>query len=497
MSDSTYLLEMKGISKSYPPIQALKKVNFKLTPGSVHVLVGENGAGKSTLMKILSGEEQPDEGEMIYRGQKVRFATPRAAQDARIAIIHQELTPIYDMNVAENLFLGRYISKLGGLLMDRRRLYENAKALLGQVRLNVSPKSLMRDLTVAQIQMVEIAKAISRNARIIIMDEPTSAISDSEVTTLFQIIEKLKQQGVGIVYISHKMDEIFQIADEITIFRDGFDVGHYLPNEIDRQTLIEKMVDRPVNEIFPQKKTKPGDCILSIEDLSCGKLFQDISFKLHKGEILGLGGLMGAGRTEIVETLFGIMQPSAGTLKLKGKTVTHKHPRQAIRNGIGLITDDRKRKGLVLDMDISQNIVMASYDKISNLSILNPNKIRQIANRFAATLRLNMYGLRQLVGNLSGGNQQKVVLAKWMVLNPDILIFDEPTRGIDIGAKEEIYRLISQLAEQGKAIIYISSEMQEMVGMCDRILVLNNGRMTGELKEEDICQTNIMKLASA
>jgi len=495
MGKGNFLLEMKNICKTYPPVQALKNVSFSLSPGSVHVLIGENGAGKSTLMRILSGEELPDSGHMTYQGKKISFLNPRAAQKAQISMIHQELTPVYDMNVAENLFLGRGFSKFWGVMVDFKLLYQKAEDLLKEVILDISPRLYMRDLTIAQIQMVEIAKAISREAKIIIMDEPTSAISDAEVETLFKIIKRLKQQGVSIIYISHKMDEIFRIADEISIFRDGSNVGHYLPHEIDRQQLIEKMVNRPINEIFPVRKSEIGECILSVENLSCGKLFQNISFNLHRGEILGLGGLMGSGRTEVVETIFGIEKATNGTIKLYGRAVEHRNPRDAIENSIGLITDDRKRKGLVLQMGIDQNIVMASYEKISKYLILNYKRLRNVSSEYARSLNLNMYGPGHITAKLSGGNQQKVVLAKWMLLNPDILIFDEPTRGIDIGSKEEFYHLISQLAESGKSVIYISSEIKEMVGMCDRVLVLHEGVTNGELKKHEITQTNIMKLA--
>lgn len=496
MEDQKYLLEMKQISKSFGPVEVLHGVDFKVQTSSVHVLMGENGAGKSTLMKMLSGEEKPTEGTIVYEGKEVVFSHPSQARDAQIAMIHQELTPIYDMTVAENLFLGKIPARLGGLKIDYAKLYQMSQEILDSVMLDVSPKDKMSRLTVAQIQMVEIAKAVYQKAKIIIMDEPTSSISDKEVEILFQMIGRLKKQGIAIIYISHKMDEIYQIGDEVTILRDGGLVGHYPLKEITKQELIEKMVDRPMDEIYPDRESSIGDVVLKVEELSSDHWFKNISFELHKGEILGIGGLMGAGRTEVVETIFGILPKTSGKIFINGKEVKNHSPKQVIAEGIGLITDDRKKKGLVFARDIAQNVIMADYKSVSKAGILNYRKVREKASEKVKELSLKMSGLNQPVGTLSGGNQQKVVLAKWMLKNPDILIFDEPTRGIDVGSKQEFYNLINELAKEGKSIIFISSEMQEVIGMCDRVIVLCEGHLTGELSTEEITQVNIMALAS-
>lgn len=496
MGEQKYLLEMNHITKSFGPVEVLHGVELKVKPSSVHILLGENGAGKSTLMKMLSGEEKPTTGTIIYDGKEVAFGHPRDARDAQIVMIHQELTPIYDMSVAENLFLGKIPVKLKGFKIDYSKLYQMSQEILDAVMLDVSPKDKMSSLTVAQIQMVEIAKAIYQQARIIIMDEPTSSISDKEVEILFEIIERLKKQGIAIIYISHKMDEIYRIGDEVTIMRDGDYVGHYPLTEITKQELIEKMVDRPMDEIYPVRKKNIGEVVMKVDDLSAGNWFEHISFELHRGEILGIGGLMGSGRTEVVETIFGIHKRTSGKIMVGGKTVKNRTPKEAISNGIGLITDDRKKKGLVLLRDIAQNTIMADYGKVSRAGILNYGKVSKTVTEKVNGLSLKMTGIHQTTGTLSGGNQQKVVLAKWLLKNPDILIFDEPTRGIDVGSKQEFYNLIQKLAEQGKSIIFISSEMQEVIGMCDRVIVLCGGHMTGELNKNEITQVNIMSLAS-
>lgn len=496
MEQPQYLLEMTDITKSFGPVEVLHGVDFKLKKSSVHVLLGENGAGKSTLMKMLSGEEKPTSGKILYDGREVLFNNPREAKEAQIAMIHQELTPIYDMTVAQNLFLGKIPTKFGGIKVDYGKMHEMSREILEEVMLDISPKAKMASLTVAQIQMVEIAKAVHQKAKVIIMDEPTSSISDKEVEVLFEIIEKLKAQGVAIVYISHKMDEIYRIGDEITILRDGKYVGHYALSEIEKKELIEKMVDRPFDEIYPVRESKVGEVVLKVEDLSHGKKFHNISFELHKGEILGIGGLMGAGRTEVVETIFGIEKATSGKVYVNGKEIKIRSPKQAIANGLGLITDDRKKKGLVLQRNVAQNTILVDYGKVSKMGVLKSKQVKKVAGHQAESLNLKMSGLSQLVGTLSGGNQQKIVLAKWLLKNPDILIFDEPTRGIDIGSKQEFYNLISELAKQGKSIIFISSEMPEVIGMCDRVVILCEGRITGTLEKDEITQVNIMALAS-
>ena len=494
---SAYKIQMINISKSFPGVKALNKVNLNLKKGSVHALMGENGAGKSTLMKILAGIQQQDDGEILLDGQKVKFYNPKDSLIKGISMIHQELSPVLEMTIAENLFLGREFRLRGNILLYYKKMNHKAKSMLEKVGLKLNPRTQMKHLTVAQMQMIEIAKAIDYNSEIIIMDEPTSAITNREVDTLFQMIEKLKKEGHCIIYITHKMDEVFRIADEITVFRDGMHIGTYMANEINQDLLIKKMVDRELTEIFPQKKCNINDIKFSVRNLAQNNKFKDISFDVHEGEIVGLAGLMGSGRTEVVESIFGITKLNNGQIYIEGKPVNIKNPSDAIKNSIGLVTEDRKISGLVMPLSVKDNIVLPSVKNFSKFKfITNVKRERVETENYIKALRIKTPGMNQIIKFLSGGNQQKVVLGKWLMMAPKILIFDEPTRGIDIGAKTEIYRLVCDLAEQGKSIIFISSEMQEILGMCDRIIIFHEGRISGELKREEATQEKLLKYAT-
>lgn len=489
------VLEAKNITKRFPGVLALSNVNFRLVKGKVHALMGENGAGKSTLMKIIAGIYQADEGEIFLHGEKVDFHTPKQALRQGISMIHQELSPILDMTIAENLFLGKEFCK--GRIIDYKKMNREATLLLERVGIRLSPTMLMKDLSVSQMQMVEIAKALSYNAEIIIMDEPSATITDREVANLFNIIRSLKEDGRCIVYITHKMDEVFSIADEITVFRDGNYIGTYDVDEIDENELIVKMVDRELSEIYPEKHNEIGEEVLKVEHLSQKGVFENISFVLKKGEILGFSGLMGAGRTEVMNALFGITQPTSGEIFIHGEKIEKVSPKKVISKGVGYVTEDRKGNGLVLPMSVYDNTIIPSLRQLSNkFGVINKKKAMDAAEDYRKKLNIKTPSMQQTVAQLSGGNQQKIVLAKWLLQNPDILIFDEPTRGIDVGAKTEIYKLIVKLAEEGKAIIVISSEMPEVLGLSDRVIVFCEGRKTGELKKEEANQEKIMFLAA-
>ena len=498
MIEQTYLLEMNNITKTYVGVFALKDVTIKVKPGTVHALVGENGAGKSTLMKILAGEVQPNSGKIFFGGKEVSFSSRRAAIECGVSIIHQEMINVLDMTVAENLFLGREFRKKNGFIIDIKKMNLEAKKLLDMVNLDIPPNKKMRTLTVAQMQMCEIAKAISYNSKVFIMDEPTSAITESETEILFGLIKKLKSEGHSIIYISHKLEEIYTIADEISILRDGIKVAEFDSMEVPRKILVKNMVDRDVLDIYPKRENKIEDVALKVENLYQKSKFEDVSFEVHYGEIFGIAGLMGAGRTEIVEAIFGMTKLDSGDIYIDGKKKLINSPRKAIRSSIGLITDDRKLKGLIMPMNIKDNIVMTNFKAFSSstMKFISWSKIKKEARKYVDILKIKTSDLEQKVEALSGGNQQKVVLSKWLIRDPDILIFDEPTRGIDIAAKMDFYNHISMLAESGKAVIFISSEMQEVVGMCNKVLVLHEGRVTGELTGEDITQEKIMHLAT-
>lgn len=487
------LLEMKGIEKSFNTVQVLHGVNLILRPGTVHALMGENGAGKSTLMKALAGIHRCDKGTIAIKGQVVEIQSPKHSQELGVAMIHQELSPVPEMTVAENIFLGREPGK--GPFVNYEAMYRQTEELLASLKVNINPKAKVGSLKVADQQLVEIAKAISLNAEIIIMDEPTSAITDKEVDHLFELVEDLKKQGKGIIYISHKMDEIFRISDDITVLRDGVYVNTWKASDIDNAVLIKNMVGRELTEIYPKTQVEIKDVILEVKNFSLGKKFQNISFHVRKGEIFGVAGLVGAGRTELMHALFGLDKPDSGEVFFDGKPIQVKRPKDAINKGIAYVTEDRKQEGLVLEMSIAQNITLSSMKELSSGLFVKEGEERRIVKEQIERLRIKLNSPKQMVKSLSGGNQQKVVLAKWMMKDPKLLILDEPTRGIDVGAKSEIYKLMCEYVAKGNSIIMISSEMPEVMGMADRILVLSNGLVGGEASREEFKQEHIMQMA--
>lgn len=494
-----YVLEMKNIFKSFPGVKVLEDVNLQVRPGEVHALMGENGAGKSTLMKILMGIYKADQGKIFLQGQETAIHGPKDAMGKGISMIHQELNTLLDMEVAENVFVGREILKKGlskMKIVDLDKMREETGRYFKEMNIDINPRAKMRTLSVAEMQLVEIVKAISLNSRIIVMDEPTSAITEREAQVLFTQIDRLKKQGVAIIYISHKMDEIFRISDTITVLRDGKWIGTKPASELDDDSLIKMMVGRELTDIYPKEETQIGDVILEVKNLSRGKKVKDVSFSLRKGEVLGIAGLVGAGRSELVETIFGLYHKTGGEIYLQGQKTEIKSSRDAIRNRMALITEDRKLTGLNLIGTVKENISIVSLKKLSSNGIIDKKKEGGIADQYIKDLKIKTPNRDVMVGNLSGGNQQKVVLAKWLLGEPEIIIFDEPTRGIDIGAKRDIYLLINELAKEGKAVIVISSEMAEVMGICDRIMVMCEGHMTGELPREEFSQELIMSYAS-
>lgn len=491
----TKLLEMKNITKRFPGVLALDNVELSVDYGEVHVLMGENGAGKSTLMKILAGLIKADSGDVIYKGNKIDLQSPKAALDIGISMIHQELNTILDMTVAENICLGKEVTSRG--FTRRRFMNQETKKLLESIEIDISPELKMRDLSIAQMQMIEIAKAISYDSSIIIMDEPTSAIPDREVDQLFKIIGKLKKDGVGIIYISHKMKEIYKIADKITIFRDGKYIATEEASKLPKDKLISLMVGRKLDQMFPTKDNVVGETVLKVNNLSLNNVFEDVSFKLKKGEILGFAGLMGAGRSEVAETIFGIYQATSGNLEFKGNTFTFKSPCEAIMNGFAMVTEDRKKTGLNLKTTIMRDMTITSLDQIYKWGqLVNLRNEISETDKQIKNLNIKTPSRYQMISNLSGGNQQKVIVGRWLMTEPDILIMDEPTRGIDVGAKFEIYSIILDLAKAGKSIIMISSELPEIIGLCDRTVVMHEGKVSGILEREEFTQENIMSYAT-
>lgn len=489
------VLKMVGITKQFPGVLALDSVNFEVERGEIHALVGENGAGKSTLLKILAGAITMDKGEILLEGKPVRFSSPLDAINMGIAVIYQEFNLVPYLSAGENIFLGREPRKFNGFV-DFKTLHAKAQAILDRIGANFSSREIVSNLSVAQQQMTEIAKALSQNARIIAMDEPTSALTDREVEHLFEIARSLKQEGVAIIFVSHRLEEIFQIADRITVLRDGKYVGTKRVEETNRDEVITMMVGREIKEKIPKRPAKIGEEILRVEGLTRKGVFSDISFTLHKGEVLGLAGLVGSGRTEIARAIFGADPIDAGKIYLEGKEVRIRNPQDAIRLGIGLLTEDRKRYGLVLPMTVRENTTLANLMEVAIRGFINFPKERAVAKKYVEELSIKTPSIEQIARNLSGGTQQKLVLAKWLFTKSKVLIFDEPTRGIDVGAKVEIYELMNQLAERGVGIIMISSELPEVLGMSDRILVIHEGKIAGELKREEATQEKIMHLAT-
>jgi methyl-galactoside transport system ATP-binding protein/inositol transport system ATP-binding protein len=488
-----YVLEMHGICKYFPGVKALDGVELMVRPGTVHTLMGENGAGKSTLMKCLIGMQPVTEGQIIYKGQEVHFKSVQDSIHAGISMIQQELSPVLERTVADNLWLGREPKK-NFLMCDNKKLYTDAEELFKKLNLDVDPYAKMKDLTVAKQQMVEIAKAVSHDSSIVIMDEPTSALTDAEVEDLFRIIEDLKSKNVAIIYISHKMDEIFRISDDITVYRDGTYVGTDRAANLTHDKLIEMMVGRKVTNMFPKNPCPIGDVVLKVDDLCSGDAVKHVSFELHKGEILGFAGLVGAGRTETVETIFGIRQKTGGTIYKDGKELKVTCPKDAINAGIGLLTEDRRGNGILGLLGITENTTIVNW---KNYGIpMNHKKMVEDTAKFNERMRTKTPTWDTKIMNLSGGNQQKVLLARWLLMAPDILIVDEPTRGIDVGAKSEIHEQLSELAAEGKGIIVISSEMPEVMGVSDRIIVMHEGEMTGIIDRPDFSQELLMKYAT-
>ncbi|WP_404406513.1 sugar ABC transporter ATP-binding protein [Pelagibacterium halotolerans] len=496
-ASATPLVAMKGIDKSFPGVHALKSVSLAVLPGEVHALMGENGAGKSTLMKILSGIYERDGGTIEYDGQPVEIASPRQAQEMGIGIIHQELSLMRDLNAAQNIFIGREPRTAGGLLIDEKKLNADAAKLFEQIHLKLDPRTPVSRLTIAKQQMIEIAKALSHKSRVLIMDEPTAALNDNEINELFRIIRKLKAEGVGIIYISHKMDELKRIADRVTVMRDGEYVGTVPAADTPVEKIISMMVGRAISDEPPSiPDLADAETVLEVKNLNRGREVQDVSFSVKKGEILGFAGLMGAGRTEVARVIFGADPLVSGEIFVHGKKITIKQPQDAVRAGIGYLSEDRKHFGLATGMDVATNVVMASLERFTGAGgVLKDPEIRAIARKYIDQLSIKTPSERQEARLLSGGNQQKVVVAKWLLRDCDVLIFDEPTRGIDVGAKSEIYRLLNALAAQGRAIIVISSELPEILRLSHRIAVMCEGRLTGFLPG-GAPQEEIMRLAT-
>jgi inositol transport system ATP-binding protein len=489
------LLKMDGISKTFPGVRALDDVHLDVAPGTVHALMGENGAGKSTLMKVLIGMYQPDAGTITFGGRVVQMTDTATALGMGISMIHQELSPVPHMTVAENIYLGREpLNRFG--LIDKRRMVADTAALFKHWEIDINPRKVMRNLSVAQTQMVEIAKAISYDSRLIIMDEPTSAITEREVDHLHRMIRSLRESGVAIIYITHKMDEVFKISDFVTVFRDGKHVATLPASELDRGKLISLMVGRELTHMFPKEDVEIGDVVMSVRGLTRAGKVRDVSFDIRTGEILGLAGLMGAGRTEVLEAIFGVEKIDAGEITIHGKKVRIHEPADAIAAGLGMLTEDRKQTGIMGVLSVRDNITMAALPRFSPRGILRKRQMNIEAQAQREALSIKTPSLAQLVRLLSGGNQQKVLVSRWLLTSPDILMIDEPTRGIDVGAKAEIHRLMCRLAGEGKAILMVSSELPEILGMSDRVLVMHDGRITGEFSRAEATQEKIMQAAT-
>lgn len=494
---SAPILQVTNLTKSYSGIKALDQVQLSLQKGEVHALMGENGAGKSTFMKILIGLITCDSGEIIFDGKTLQNGSVNDESRKGLSMIHQEILIVPGLTVAQNIFLGREkdITSSKAVWLNDGRMHSKAKLLLDQLGIDIAPDIQMKYLSVAQMQMVEIAKAVSNDAKVIIMDEPTSAISDREVATLFRIIRELKSKGVSIIYVSHKMDEIFQISDKITVLRDGKYVGTKMAAELDQHTLISMMVGREITNMFPEVKSIQGDTVLSVKGLGKDRKFADINFEVHAGEILGIAGLMGAGRTEIARVIYGLDQPDSGAIYIHGEQVSIQSPRDAVKLGIGYVSEDRKGLGFIPQMSVLQNITLTSLKNHRQGIFINTKSESEVTREMIGDLKIKTSGMDQKVTHLSGGNQQKVVIGKVLLSSPKVIILDEPTRGVDVGAKFEIYKLIHRLAEKGIAIVMISSELPEVLGMSDRIMVLSKGKQTAMLSKSIATQELIMKFA--
>ncbi len=490
------ILELQHINKNFAGVHALRDVRFDLRPAEVHALLGENGAGKSTLIKVITGVYQPDGGEIRLNGQPVSFADPRQSRERGIAAIYQEPSLFPDLNIAENIFVGRQPMR-AGRQVDWIRMFHEAEALLDSLGVHLNPKVKARNLSVAQQQMVEIARALSVNAQILIMDEPTSSLTLAEVDDLFRIVRRLREAGTAIIFISHRLEELFQLADRVTVLRDGAYVGTRDMTEVTTDGLIQMMVGRTLADMFPKQEVEAGEVALEVAGLSKAGLFRDISFELRRGEILGMAGLVGAGRTDVARAIFGVAPADSGIIKIDGKAVHITSAQQAMALGLAYVPEDRQHHGLVLPMSISQNITLPILSGLARNGWTNSGREREVARQAAGQMDVRAAGTWQKARELSGGNQQKVVLAKWLTTRPRILILDEPTRGIDVGTKAAVHGLMSSLAGQGMAILMISSELPEVLGMSDRILVMREGRMTGHFSRAEATQEKIMAAATA
>jgi rhamnose transport system ATP-binding protein len=495
MPVSEYVLELKNITKRFGGVEVLHGVSLALRPGEVHALLGENGAGKSTLIKVITGIHQPDGGEIYLDDQHVHFDDPLQARTAGIAAIYQELSLCPDLNVAENIFLGQQPTTVGGRI-DWRKLYSEADSLLTSLGVHLDLRTKARNLSIAQMQSVEIARAFSLNARILIMDEPTSSLTLSEAAELFRLMRRLRSEGTAIIFISHRLEELFEVADQVTVLRDGNYVGTRLVKGVTRDELIRLMVGRTISNLFPKQDVKPGEVALKVEHLTHTGIFEDISFELRRGEILGMAGLVGAGRTDVARAIFGVVPPTSGTIQVEGQPVEISSPQQAISLGLALVPEDRQLHGLITAMTITSNISLPILKEYARRGWLDDKAERSAAFKSARQMEVRANSMWQIARTLSGGNQQKVVLAKWLSTQPRILILDEPTRGIDVGTKAAVHALMSTLAGEGLAILMISSELPEVLGMSDRILVMHEGRMTGQFSRAEATQEKIISAAT-
>ncbi|MFZ5965782.1 MAG: galactose/methyl galactoside ABC transporter ATP-binding protein MglA [Bacillota bacterium] len=496
-NNQNYLLEMINISKEFPGVKALDGVQLRVRPGTVHALMGENGAGKSTLMKCLFGIYDEDAGEIYLEGKKVKFNSAKEALDNGVSMVHQELNQVRQRNIMDNIWLGRYPKK--GLFVDEEKMYVDTKKIFEELDIHLDPREKSEKLTVSQMQMVEIAKAVSYHSKIIVMDEPTSSLTEKEVNHLFKIINALKEKGVGIIYISHKMEEILQISDDVTVMRDGKWIATKPADELTTDLIINLMVGRDLTHRFPEKDNKPGETILKVEGLTATyqPSIQDVSFELRKGEILGVAGLVGSKRTDIVEALFGIRHVQSGKVHLHGKEIKNHSPQRAIKNGFALVTEERRSTGIFGILNINFNSIIANLDSyFPKYGLVDEDKCKEDTKWVIDSMRVKTPSQRTLISSLSGGNQQKVILGRWLLTQPEILMLDEPTRGIDVGAKYEIYQLMIELAKREKGIIMISSEMPELLGVTDRILVMSNGQVAGIVETKTTTQEEILRLSA-
>lgn len=488
------IIEFKNVTKAFPGVLALSDVDLDLQKGEVHAIMGENGAGKSTLIKTLSGINVPDKGQIFFEGKELKNITPRMSRELGITVIYQELTLVKDLSIAENIFLGEFPRK--GALLDDKEMYGRTQAILDELELKLNPKTKVRELTTGYQQMVEISRAVARDAKVLVLDEPSASLSNKEVEILFRFINKARNKGITIVYISHRLDEVFEISDRITVLRDGKKIKTLNTADTNRDELVSLMVGREIGDVYPQRpKVTNTDVVLEAQNLT-GNGDKNISLQLHKGEVLGLGGLVGAGRTEFAELLFGSKKIESGKLLINGKEVHLNSPQQAMKKGIILMPEDRKGLGIILDMTIRENMVLSVLKKISDSLVLNKKKENELVEKYIRAMSVKTPSPEQKVKNLSGGNQQKVVLAKGMATDPDIVIIDEPTRGIDVGAKREVYDLINQMVSEGKSVIMISSDMEELLGMSDRIAVFCEGHLSGIIEKEEFNAERVLKYAS-